>query len=102
RSDRQGIGAGTHDTLVPMLLHAELLQGNSIDVLFDLPFGPTGPDEFTPFDLVEERFRAPFGGDQRIAPHGGYLFLLQGKASRSSYKVSSALALDDNSSRQRG
>jgi hypothetical protein len=63
--DRQRIRPGPHDALVPVLLHAKLLQGDRVDFLFNFPLGSARPDKFTPLDLVKQGLCPPFGGFQR-------------------------------------
>ena len=59
---------GPHDALVPVFLDAELIQGDLVDFLLDLAFGPAGPDQVAPFDLVKQRLRTFLSLDQRHAP----------------------------------
>src|SRR5712672_757565 len=66
--NRQRVRAGSHDTLMPMLLDTKFLQGDGIDVFFDLALVPAGLKEATLFDFFEQLFSSLLGRDQRCPP----------------------------------
>src|ERR1700752_1442629 len=71
-SNRQSIGAGPYDTLVPVLLDAELLQSDRIDFLLDLSLRAARPDQLSLFYLVKQLLPPSLRLNQRDAPFCNY------------------------------
>src|ERR1700761_9690329 len=59
----QRVGTRSHDALMPMLLDAEIVERDGVDLLLDLALVAAGSKQASPLDFIEQFFGALLRGN---------------------------------------